>query len=234
MLKMLKILLPSSSKIRYSPIQTYRMLLGLSFCSLALFFSQFSFGEQPSDPPRIVILGDSLTAGYGVPRNKAFPALIQQKLGSLQLPHQVINAGISGDTSSGGLRRLGWLLEKEPAILVIELGANDGLRGLPTEMIARNLTKIITRTKQRYPRVQILLAGMKMPSNLGAEYSEAFQAIYAKIAREQEIPYIPFLLEGVGGVPEYNQSASNYCASCLVAFGTDAQANALVMFLLWL
>jgi len=151
----------------------------------------------------IVVLGDSLAAGYGLDRTEAFPALLQGKVNELGLKFQVVNAGLSGDTSAGGLRRLDWLLKRPLDVLVIELGGNDGLRGLSSAALKKNLQSIIERTRAKYPGVKIVLAGMKMPSNFG-EYAEQFERVYSELAKEQDVALVPFLLEGVGGRPAMN------------------------------
>ena len=151
----------------------------------------------------IVVLGDSLAAGYGLDRTEAFPALLQRKVNELGLKFQVVNAGVSGDTSAGGLRRLDWLLKRPVNVLVIELGGNDGLRGLSATALKQNLQSIIERTRAKYPDVKIVLAGMKMPSNFG-EYATQFERVYSELAKEQNVALVPFLLEGVGGQPAMN------------------------------
>lgn len=155
--------------------------------------------------PRVVMfLGNSLTAGYGVDPSQAYPALIQKRIDSSGWNFRVINAGQSGDTSAGGLSRLDWLLRSEIDVLVLELGANDGLRGLPVEMTKKNLQAIIDRTKKKYPRVKIVVAGMQVPPNLGPEYGKEFRSMFTALADRNKAALIPFLLDGVGGEPELN------------------------------
>ena len=154
----------------------------------------------------IVFLGDSLTAGFGVQPTEAFPALVAEKIRAAGLPFEVQNAGLSGDTSAGGLRRIDWLLQRPIDILVIELGANDGLRGLELKSMKENLQEIIDKTKAKNPTVKIVLAGMQVPPNLGADYGAGFQRVFAELARENNATLIPFLLEGVGGHRELNQA----------------------------
>ena len=154
----------------------------------------------------IVFLGDSLTAGFGVQPTEAFPALVAEKIRAAGLPFEVQNAGLSGDTSAGGLRRIDWLLQRPIDILVIELGANDGLRGLELKSMKANLQAVIDKTKAKYPTVKIVLAGMQVPPNLGADYGAGFQRVFAELARENNATLIPFLLEGVGGHRELNQA----------------------------
>lgn len=151
----------------------------------------------------MVVLGDSLAAGYGLDRTEAFPALLQRKINTAGLKFQVVNAGVSGDTSAGGLRRLDWLLKRPVDVLVLELGGNDGLRGLSAAAMKNNLQGIIERTRAKFPAVQIVLAGMKMPANFG-EYAGQFERVYPDLAKEQNVALVPFLLEGVGGRPELN------------------------------
>ena len=151
---------------------------------------------------RVVFLGNSLSAGYGLDPTLAFPALIQQKVDSLGWPVTVINAGISGETSAGGLSRIDWLLNDPLDVLVLELGGNDGLRGFDTEVTKANLQGIIHRTRARYPEATIVLAGMQVPTNLGSTYTSAFRTLFPVLARENDTELIPFLLEDVGGIKE--------------------------------
>jgi len=152
----------------------------------------------------IVILGDSLAAGFGLDLTEAFPALLQKKVDEAGLKFSVVNAGVSGDTSAGGLRRIDWLLKRRVDVLVLELGGNDGLRGIPAAATRTNLQAIIDRTKQKYPHVQIVVAGMQMPPNMGADYNTAFAKIFPDLAKANNAALVPFLLEGVGGKPELN------------------------------
>ena len=156
--------------------------------------------------PRILFLGTSLTAGYGLADpDSAFPARIQERVDAAGYPFRVENGGVSGDTSAGGLARLDWLLDGPLAVLVLELGANDGLRGLDVDAMDANLREIIRRTRERHPDVEIVLAGMEAPPNLGERYAGAFRGTFSRIARSEDTVLIPFLLDGVGGVPELNQ-----------------------------
>ena len=152
----------------------------------------------------ILFLGNSLTAGYGLQKSQAFPALLQQKIDSLGWNFEVVNAGLSGETSAGGLRRINWLLKRKVDILVLELGANDALRGLSLDLTKSNLQAIIDSTKNKYPRVTIIVAGMLAPPNLGEEYTDKFRSIFTVLSKDALL--VPFLLEGVGGVPELNLS----------------------------
>jgi acyl-CoA thioesterase-1 len=157
---------------------------------------------------RIVFLGDSLTAGYGVGQEQAFPALISAKIRAGNFPFEVVNAGVSGDTSADGLRRIDWLLQQRIDMLVIALGANDGLRGLPVSALQANLQAIVDKTKAKNPGAQIVIAGMQMPPNLGADYGGKFQRVYADVAQKNNAILIPFLLEEVGGHRDLNQADS--------------------------
>lgn len=165
------------------------------------------FAETPTPAPKntILFLGDSLTAGLGVQPAEAFPALIADKIRAAGLPFQIENAGLSGDTSAGGLRRIEWLLQRPVDVLVLELGANDGLRGQPLKSLKANLQAIIDKTKAKNPQVKIVVAGMQVPPNLGAEYASGFERVFAELAKENNAALIPFLLEGVGGNRDLNQ-----------------------------
>lgn len=150
----------------------------------------------------MIFLGDSLTAGLGLPSDAAFPALVANALRERGLPIRVVNGGVSGDTTSGGLDRVGWLLEQKPDVLVVGLGVNDAFRGQPVDRIEANLRAIVTRGKAAGARVVLL--GMRVPTNYGPEYTEAFAAIYPSVARKENVDLMPFLLDGVGGHPELN------------------------------
>ncbi|HXV80694.1 MAG TPA: arylesterase [Candidatus Binatia bacterium] len=157
--------------------------------------------------PRIILfLGDSITAGLELDPSETFPALIQQKIDARGWNFEVVNAGQSGDTSAGGLGRLNWLLKNQVEVLVLELGANDGLRGLPVETTRKNLQAIIDRTKAKYPEAKVIIAGMKVPPNMGGNYSRKFEAVFVHLAKKNNAPLVPFILEGVGGVPSLNLS----------------------------
>lgn len=152
----------------------------------------------------VMIFGNSLTAGYGLDPSQAFPALLQQKVDSLGWPVGIVAAGLSGETSAGGLRRIGWMLRRKIDVFILELGANDGLRGISLEETEKNLQAIIDKTKKEYPEVKIVLAGMQVPPNLGQGYATRFQEIFRRLAKNNDAALIPFLLEGVGGQPELN------------------------------
>jgi len=154
----------------------------------------------------LLFFGDSLTAGYGVDPDEAYPALIQRKLDDAGRPWRVVNAGLSGETTAGGLRRLDWILRQHVDVFVIELGGNDGLRGIDPAATRSNLTAMIERVRQRYPDAVVVLAGMQLPTNMGPDYTKAFAAIYPDVARESRTVLIPFLLDRVGGIPSLNQA----------------------------
>jgi acyl-CoA thioesterase-1 len=153
----------------------------------------------------IIFFGNSLTAGYGLDPNQSFPALIGRRLDSLHLPYKVINAGVSGETTAGGKTRLNWTLRQPADIFVLELGANDGLRGIPVGSTRDNLQSIIDTVRRHYPACKILLAGMRVPPSMGSTYAKAFHDIFPQLAEKNKISLIPFLLDGVGGNPSLNQ-----------------------------
>jgi acyl-CoA thioesterase-1 len=154
----------------------------------------------------VVILGDSLTAGYGVERERAYPALLQEKIDAAGLPFKIVDAGVSGDTTSDGLGRLDWLLRRKIDVLIVELGGNDGLRGLPAATIQSNLQAIVERARKKYPDIKIVITGMRMPANLGPTYADAFARVFPEIAAKNKAALVPFLLEGVGGDTNLNQA----------------------------
>jgi acyl-CoA thioesterase I len=158
-----------------------------------------------AEPKRVLVLGDSIAAGYGLDLEDAFPALLEEKIRRARLNYTVVNAGVSGDTTAGGLRRIGWLLRQPVDILVLELGGNDGLRGISPEETETNLRGIIDKVREKYPSAPIVVAGMQMPENMGAEYTTRFREIFGRIAKEKKTALVPFLLEGVGGKAELNQ-----------------------------
>jgi acyl-CoA thioesterase-1 len=159
---------------------------------------------QNAEKGGVLILGDSLTAGYGVDPEQAYPALLQKKIDADEPGFTVINGGVSGDTSAGGLRRLGWLLHRRMDVLVLELGANDGLRGVPVEATRSNLQAIIDKTRESNPAIKIIIAGMRMPPNLGEDYVRDFGRTFPDIAEKNHAALVPFLLEGVAGNPSLN------------------------------
>lgn len=169
-----------------------------------LFCTGMVFGQ--SSPKKILFFGDSITAGYGLDESQAFPALIQQKIDSLSWDFKAVNAGLSGETSAGGLRRVDWMLRQDFKVFVLELGGNDGLRGIDLESTKENLKSIIEKVRAKKPDAEIILTGMQVPPNLGPEYTEQFKSMYPEIAKEKNVTLIPFLLENVGGNPELNQA----------------------------
>ena len=198
------------------------MIRSLGICVLAVATASCSSGQpRPDAPPasqsdvappaaapvaarpRVVILGDSLTAGLGLAPEQAYPALLQKRLDAAGLKYEVVNAGVSGDTSAGGLRRIDWVLEGDVKILVVALGGNDALRGLPVEQLRDNLMTITDRAKAR--GIKMILAGMEAPPNFGPAYTAAFRQTYRDVARQQGAVLIPFLLDGVAGFPDMNQ-----------------------------
>ncbi len=156
-----------------------------------------------ADRPRIVILGDSLTAGLGLAPEEAYPSLLQARLDGAGLAFDVVNAGVSGDTSAGGLRRLDWALDGDVRVIVIALGGNDGLRGVPPEELRRNLAAIIEQSRSR--GIDVVLAGMEAPPNFGTDYTARFRRVYSDLAEQHRVTLIPFLLEGVAGIEQLNQ-----------------------------
>jgi acyl-CoA thioesterase-1 len=152
----------------------------------------------------ILFFGNSLTAGYGIDPEESFAGRIQTRLDSLKKEFRVINGGLSGETTAGGLSRLDWFLEEEPYLFVLELGGNDGLRGIALTETKKNLLAIVDKVQAKYPNTKIILAGMQIPPNMGQEDTEEFKAIYPAVAKEKNIELIPFLLEGVAGNPDLN------------------------------
>lgn len=160
--------------------------------------------SQSTDQKVILFFGNSLTAGYGIDPEDAFAGLTQAALDSLGKDYKVINGGLSGETTAGGLSRLDWFLEEEPYLFVLELGGNDGLRGIQLSETKKNLLAIIDKVRAKYPNTKIILAGMQIPPNMGQEYTDEFKTIYPAVAQEKNVTLIPFLLEGVAGNPDLN------------------------------
>lgn len=178
-----------------------------SFYTILLTFSLIMTGSFSQDRPgRIVFFGDSITAGYGIPIESAFPALIQKKAKDAGMDYQVVNAGLSGETTAGGLNRIDWILKAKPDIFILELGGNDGLRGLSLEESEKNLRAMVEKVRKANPEVKIILAGMQIPPNLGQDYTDKFKSLFPTLAKELNTELIPFLLEGVGGDPKLNLS----------------------------
>jgi acyl-CoA thioesterase-1 len=180
-----------------------RRLLLLLFSCLV-----FAAPARAAAPRTIIFFGDSLTAGYGLgdPTSEAFPALIQKKIAAAGLEWRTVNAGLSGETTSGGLRRVDWILRQPVDIFVLALGGNDGLRGINPDVSRRNLEQILDRVRAKNPGAKLVLAGMQMPREMGPDFTRAFQQMYPEVAKKHDATLIPFLLEGVAGQPELNQA----------------------------
>ncbi len=189
-------------------------LLFWLFCSCASDSRESQNGSQnqqteenaAKDSPtqNVVFFGNSLTAGYGLDISEAFPARVQEFIDSLGYDYEVINAGLSGETTASGNSRIDWVLKNKIDVFVLELGANDGLRGIPTTETQKNLQEIIDKVSKKYPKSKIVLAGMQVPPNMGEEYSSDFRSIFPELAERNEIALIPFLLQDVAGEPELN------------------------------
>jgi acyl-CoA thioesterase-1 len=202
------------------------MRILLMFCYFLLITLSFSCGESPNkkeensakeidaaaiknqktaDKKVILFYGTSLTAGMGLDPNEAFPSVIQEKIDSLNLPYEVVNAGLSGETTAGGKNRINWVLNQKVAVFVLELGANDGLRGVPLSETKSNLQAIIDVVKEKNPDTKIVLVGMEIPPNMGEDYTSEFRNIFPNLAKKNKLELVPFLLQNVGGVKELNQ-----------------------------
>ncbi len=168
-------------------------------------WSSETYTNQQEQTQTILFFGNSLTAGMGLDTQEAFPALIQEKIDMLGLNFTVVNAGLSGDTTASGLNRLPWVLENPVTVFVLELGANDGLRGIPLTETRKNLQSMIDMVREKYPDATIILAGMQIPPNLGQEYTTEFKRLFGELAEKNKTELIPFLLDGVAGDPELNQ-----------------------------
>ena len=160
--------------------------------------------DRAEDSATVLFVGTSLTAGYGVGAEQAYPAVLQQMIDSAGLPYRVVNAGISGETSAGGLRRIDWSLQQPTDVLVVELGANDALRGLDPAAMRSNLDGILARARELHPAVAIVILGMEAPPNLGADYGMRFRSVFADLARQYDAALVPFLLDGVAADPALN------------------------------
>ncbi len=169
---------------------------------LTIFFT-FAYAAA-QDNKTILFFGDSITAGYGLEEDQAFPAIIQEKIDENGLDYRVVNAGSSGETSAGGLRRVDWILQQHVDVFVLELGGNDGLRGIDPQDTKKNLQGIMDKVKETYPEITIVLTGMEAPPNMGSDYTEAFRTIYTELAEANDVVYMPFILEGVAGEPDLN------------------------------
>ena len=186
------------------PLRIARRVICL-LVAMAAGFGGMEPTSGAADAKSILLMGDSIGSGYGLGGEPSFVALLQQRLDAEDPGWKIINASVSGDTTAGGLRRIAWVLKRPVDVLIIELGGNDGLRGVDPEATRKNLEGIIDRARERQPGIRILLAGMRMPDNMGRDYTEAFQKIFPDVARMKKVGLIPFLLEGVGARPELNQ-----------------------------
>jgi len=182
----------------------FRYMKNFFLLMIVLLFT--SLGPAQAQSQTILFFGDSITAGNGVAQDEAFPALIQQKIDSLGWNFDVINGGLSGETSAGGLRRIDWMLQRPIDLFVLELGGNDGLRGIDLSTTKQNLQAIIDKVQKTYPQTKIVLAGMKVPPNLGESYTREVTQMYPSLASKNDISLIPFLLKGVAGKQELNQA----------------------------
>ncbi len=171
-----------------------------------LFILMLVVFQKNTGSKTILFFGDSLTAGYGLSIDESFPALIEKELSKGSVKVKAINAGLSGETSAGGLSRIDWVLKQPLDIFVLELGANDGLRGLPIDQTRKNLQGIIDKVKQKYPNAKIVMTGMMVPPNMGPKYSSEFKIIYPELAKQNNATLMPFLLEGVAGDEKLNQA----------------------------
>ncbi|QYM79401.1 arylesterase [Horticoccus luteus] len=181
-------------------------MIALRFC-LLLGLAATLRAAAPA-PKTIVFFGDSLTAGYGLdaPEREAFPALIQQRIAAAHLPYRVVNAGVSGETTAGGLRRIDWVLRQPVDVFVLALGGNDGLRGIDPAVTRANLQAIIDHVRAKAPAAPIVLAGMQMPASMGERFTTRFRSLFPDLAEKNHLTLVPFLLEGVGAVPALNQA----------------------------
>ncbi len=180
-------------------------LAGLLTTAVALLFVGNS-AKANDTKKRIVILGDSITAGYGLDQSEAYPAILQKKIDQAKLPFLVANAGVSGDTTAAGLRRVAWAMTKGADVLVIALGGNDGLRGISPDETKKNLLGIIKKARTKNPKIQVFVAGMQMPDNMGPKFTSRFKTLFPEVAKESKSILIPFLIEGVGGDEKLNQA----------------------------
>jgi acyl-CoA thioesterase I len=193
----------------YQTLRALRVLSAIGFTCLGIAVAPAALAQTdaPSAPKTILFFGDSITAGYGLDDpDQAYPGLIGERIEREHLPYRVVNAGLSGETTAGGLRRIDWILRQPISIFVLELGGNDGLRGLAPAEAEANLQTIIDKVRAKDPGAKIVLEGMMMPTNLGADYTQAFAAIYPALAEKNHLVFVPFLLDRVGGIPALNQA----------------------------
>lgn len=186
----------------------YRLVFVCFACFVGKLLAVELPGASPAETRTVVFFGDSLTEGYGLddPANDAYPAQVQRKITAAHLPWRVVNAGLSGETTAGGLRRVDWILRLPADVFILALGGNDGLRGIEPAVSRANLQGIIDRVRAKNPAIKIILAGMMMPPSMGEDYAKEFSAIYPALAEKNHLILIPFLLDGVGGRPELNQA----------------------------
>jgi acyl-CoA thioesterase-1 len=180
------------------------LLLWSVFMSIVVPYAVSDEGSGEVPRKKILVLGDSLSAGFGLDISESYPSILQNRIDEKDLPYTVVNAGVSGDTTAGGLRRLSKLLSQDVSILILALGANDGLRGFPPEGTRVNLEKTIDFARSRNPEIKILLAGMYAPPNMGEQFGEKYQKVFLDVATEKQVVFLPFLLEGVAGEPSLN------------------------------
>lgn len=173
--------------------------------AVAVFFGMLVQARATEAKSAVVFFGDSLTAGYGLDPEEAYPAVLATRMREAGLTLDVVNAGLSGDTTAAGLRRTAWVLRRPIAVFVLALGGNDGLRGIPPHETERNLQAIIDAVRQAQPHARLVLAGMQSPPNMGPDFTTAFRDIFPRLAQKNAVPFVPFLLAGVAGVPELNQ-----------------------------
>ncbi len=183
-----------------------QMIHLLSFAFVMMCCGVIGGADSDGQKRTIVVLGDSIAAGLGVDPDQAFPAVLEKLVAKGGYPFHVVNAGVSGDTTAGGSRRINWLLKRPVEVLIIELGGNDALRGISPETTAENLESIIASARAKQPDIRIVLTGMQIHQNMGLEYTAEFKALFGKVAKKTEVALVPFLLEGVGGDPELNQA----------------------------
>jgi len=176
------------------------------FALLAAFLLTNGLPTVQAQNKRVLFYGDSITAGYGLDKEQAFPALLQDKADSLEKDWTILNGGLSGETSAGGLRRINWVIQQPIDVFILELGGNDGLRGMSTDDSYVNLSKILDTVKAKYPQAKLVVAGMQMPPNMGERYAKAFSGMYPKLAKAYDAYLIPFILEDVGGIKDLNQA----------------------------
>lgn len=197
------ILIPRRPGIQCGPVRFLLIALMVLFVQMPI---NRASPTANSEDIRVLVLGDSLSAGHGLDQEEAFPALVEKRARQAGLPVRVINAGVSGDTTASGLRRIDWLLRSPVDVLLLELGANDGLRGVAPDATHQNLQEIIDRVRASNRRVEIVIAGMMVPPNMGPDYSDRFRKIFPALAEDNNTHLIPFLLEGVAGDPSLNLS----------------------------